>query len=304
MDQRLFPSDVVDRFPNPFPPPFADAWGDDEYGLWTEFEILASGENGAVVQRLRWIEPETFWMGSPEDEPERSSNEGPRHPVTISRGFWLADTACTQGLWQAVTGTNPSWFKGAERPVDQVRWRDVQDFLRRLEGLLPGCRADLPTEAEWEYACRAGTETPFSFGATISPEEVNYDGNRPYAGGAKRQDRGQTVTVKSLPANSWGLYEMHGNVWEWCADGLRTYDGEPQIDPRGPEDAERFRAYRGGSWFDYAGNARSANRNAHPSGIAIRDQGFRLCLRSIRPGRERGRPGGPAGRAAGGRPPR
>ena len=103
----------------------------------------------------------------------------------------------------------------SERPVEQVSWDDVQDFLRKLEALLPGCIAGLPTEAEWEYACRAGSDTPFSFGANITSAVVNYDGNYPYAGGEKGLYRHETVPVKSLPPNAWGLYEMHGNVWEW-----------------------------------------------------------------------------------------
>lgn len=275
---------------------------DARFGVFADVSLAT--KHGNATQRLRWIEPGTFLMGSPEDEPERESDEGPQHPVTISKGFWLADTACMQGLWQAVMGGNPSRFDDPEQPVESVSWHDVQEFLRRLEALLPGCHADLPAEAEWEYACRAGTTTPFSFGERIATEEVNYNGNYPYADGTTEQYRRETVPVKSLPPNPWGLYEMHGNVWEWCADGLRTYDGEPQVDPRGPEDAETPRAYRGGCWIFSAGIARSACRDADPLGFAYSNRGFRLCLRSIEPGQLQGRPGGPAERAASGRPPR
>jgi formylglycine-generating enzyme required for sulfatase activity len=275
------------------------------FGLDARFGVFAdvavTTEHGRATQRLRWIEPGMFPMGSPDDEPERSDGEGPRHAVTITKGFWLADTACTQALWRAVMGDNPSWFKGDERPVEQVSWNDVEGFLRRLEGLLPGALADLPTEAEWEYACRAGTTTPFSFGATITTDQVNYDGNFPYAGGAKGAYRKETVPVKSLPPNPWGLYAMHGNVWEWCADGVRTYDDAPQVDPRGPEGEEAPRVRRGGSWGDYARWVRSAVRFAAPPGDASVYLGFRLCLRSIEPGP--GRPTGPAERAPGRRPP-
>ena len=289
-------------YPDHFPPPFADAWGDDEYGLWAEFHLPPAGPDRPVIQRLRWIEPGTFRMGSPEDEPERLDWEGPRHLVTLSHGYWLADTACTQALWRAVLGDNPSQFTGdPERPVEQVDWRRVQDFLRALEGLLPGVRADLPTEAEWEYACRAGTETPFSFGATITPEQVNYDGNYPYVDGAKGQYRKTTEPVKSLPANPWGLYEMHGNVWEWCADGRRDYTTDPVDDPTGRlAGDDQPRVVRGGSWLGNARLARSAYRDQHEPDYVYSTQGFRLCLRSIKPGPDTGRAVGAAPMGRGG----
>ena len=281
-------------------PPFTNTllqFGMDEFGLWAEFNLATA--QGSATQRLRWIEPGSFLMGSPEEEPMRESDEGPRHAVTLTQGFWLADSACTQALWLAVMGANPSYFKdNPENPVEQVSWNDVQTFLRKLEERLPGCKAALPTEAEWEYACRAGTGKPFSFGAQITPEQVNYDGNYPYAGGEKGQYREKTVPVKSLPPNAWGLYEMHGNVWEWCADGQRKYDGQPQIDPTGPvpeQGQDTPPALRGGSWISSARWARSAYRSASPPGIALRSWGFRLCLRSIEPSPATGQPGGRGG---------
>lgn len=227
-------------------------------------------------------------MGSPEGEPARRKNEGPRHRVTLTRGYWLADTACTQALWQAATGANPSDFRGdPQRPVENVSWRDVQEFLGLIGERLPGCLASLPTEAQWEHACRAGTETAFSFGSRIRPEQVNYDGNFPYAGGEKGRFREETVAVKILPPNPWGLYEMHGNVWGWCADGRRGYEPAPCLDPKGPgaEDPEAPRDARGGSWLDFAWRARSAYRDAIPPGYRLGRLGFRFCLRSIDPGR-------------------
>jgi len=279
---------------------------DAAFGVYADLTV-ATGHRRAT-QRFRWIEPGRFRMGSPEDEPERFGNEGPRHWVTLTQGFWLADTACTQALWQAVTGANPSRFTGnVARPVERVSWDDVQGFLRRLEDLVPGCRADLPTEAEWEYACRAGTESPFSFGRQITPEQVNYGGSHPYAGRARGLGGGETVPVRSLPPNPWGLYEMHGNVWECCADGLRPYDSEERVDPRGPDLADRqeepHRALRGGSWFGWARNARSADRGAYrPLGLARDSQGFRPCLRSVESGQDRNGPEGPAEGAPGGHP--
>lgn len=288
------------RFPKPFPPPFASAWGDDGFGLWAEFRLETSGGE-PVAQTLRWIEPGAFLMGSP----QRLDNEGPRHPVTISRGFWLADSACSQALWLAVMGDNPSRFKDApQQPVENVSFHVVQTFLQRLQDLLPDCQADLPSEAEWEYACRAGTATPFSFGSQITPEQVNYHGKFPYAGGEPGEYRGKTVAVKSLPANLWGLYEMHGNVWEWCRDGQRTYGGQAQVDPVGliEHRGEEPRCVRGGSWDDYAWWSRSAFRYAFQPGIAGSTLGFRFCLRSIQPGQETGGPGGTPGRASGASP--
>ncbi len=272
------------RFPDPFPPPFASAWGDDEFGLWIDIILPPSEFGASVSQRLRWIEPGTFLMGSPDDEAERFYNEGPRHPVTITKGFWLAETVCTQEFWQTLLGNNPSRFThDPQNPVEQVNWNEVQAFLRQLESRLQGCHVGLPTEAEWEYACRAGTDTPFSLGKQITPEQVNYNGDFPYAGSQKGLNREQTVPVKSFQANHWGLYEMHGNVWEWCADGQRNYDAEAKQDPVGPVDEgeKARRVVRGGSWIRYAGWTRSAKRETYHLNATRHYLGFRICLRSI-----------------------
>ena len=166
-------------FPDPFPPSWASDWGEDDYGLWMALTL------DDVRQVFRWIAPGRFVMGSPEDEPERYDDETP-HEVTLSRGYWLADTACTQAMWQAVMGENPSRFRDdARNPVENVSWNEVQAFIGELEKRVPGLTARLPSEAEWEYACRAGTTTPFSFGEDLTPERVNYDGNYPYAGGKR-----------------------------------------------------------------------------------------------------------------------
>ena len=195
-----------------WPKPF----GEDDYGLYVDVTVKN------VSQRFRWLEPGSFWMGSPEHEPEREwSGEGTEtlHPVTLSLGFWLADTTVTQAFWWAVMGNNPSYFTDdLNNPVEQVSWHDAQAFIDKLNQLLPGLSLQLPSEAQWEYTCRAGTNTPFSFGDNINTEQVNFDGNYPYAGAAKGLYREKTLPVKSLPANPWGLYQMHGNVWEWCAD--------------------------------------------------------------------------------------
>jgi formylglycine-generating enzyme required for sulfatase activity len=250
-------------------PSWADDYGRDAYGLYAGCRIQG------VYQRMRWISPGEFVMGSPQDEAERLDEET-QHRVIVSRGFWLADTTCTQALWQAVMGENPSGFQGAERPVEQVSWDDVQGFIARLNTLVPEGGFRLPTEAEWEYACRAGTTTPFWFGAQITPEQVNYDGNYPYASGERGLYRRETVEVKALPCNGWGLYQMHGNVWEWCQDWLGAYPGGAVIDPVGPAEGED-RVLRGGSWIVDGRHARSAQRDANLPGVRIDDVGFRLA---------------------------
>ncbi len=263
-------SDVPSVLPSEFPAPWASDWGEDiHHGLWMSFQYRG------VRQQLRWIPPGTFMMGSPEGEAERSSSET-QHQVTLSQGFWLADTTCTQALWQAVMGENPSHFRGAERPVEQVSWEDAQRFLERLNVVLSDGAFRLPTEAEWEYACRAGTTTPFWFGLQITPEQVNYNGKYPYAGGPTGLYRAETVPVQALPCNRWGLYQMHGNVWEWCQDWYGDYTSDAVIDPVGP-DTGGPRVLRGGSGFDFGRLVRSAQRHAHPPGYRSHDLGFRLA---------------------------
>jgi formylglycine-generating enzyme required for sulfatase activity len=277
------------------PPSWAMAYGVDDYGLYADWSVQG------VVQRMRWIRPGEFQMGSPADEPERYDAET-QHAVLLTRGFWLAATACTQALWQAVMRSNLSRFKGAERPVQQVGWQDVQGFLERLNALVSGGAFRLPTEAEWEYACRAGTTTPFWFGKQITPEQANYDGNYPYNNGPQAQYRQETVPVQALPCNGWGLYQMHGNVWEWCQDRYDNYAtataATPAVDPSGPAAGE-FRVLRGGSWFYYGRYVRSASRLAGRPGSRDDNIGFRLArgqgVKQVGPearveSREQGRP--------------
>ena len=294
--------DDTARRPPEFPPPWASAWGDDRFGLWAELQVKT------VVQRLRWIEPGVFWMGSPEEDMNKDSEEAPRHRVRLAVGFWLVDTACTQAMWLAVLDAekNPSHFRDdSELPLESVSFDDVARFLHRLKAeFTEGCSAELPSEAEWEYACRAGTETAFAFGDTITPQQVNYDGNHPYGNAAKGLYRERTVPVKALQANRWGLYQMHGNVWEWCDDFGRDYgrnDAETVVadgfvlDPAGQRGSgpEAHRAVRGGSWFDGARLARSAFRGALQRGDRSERLGFRFALRSTSPGPAK--PAGPEG---------
>ena len=262
--------------PVEFPAAWASDWGEDTYGLWMSFCYRG------VRQQLRWIMPGEFLMGSPPSEAQRENDET-QHRVRLTQGFWLADTTCTQALWQAVMGDNPSYFQGAEQPVEQVSWQNVQDFLGRFNAMVSGQGFRLPTEAEWEYACRAGTTTPFWFGSQITPEQVNYDGNYPYGGGKKGLDRGETVAVKALPCNGWGLYQMHGNVWEWCQDWYAPYTTAAAataevaaVDPVGPAWGS-WRVIRGGSWFGNGWVARAATRRSDVPRFRVHDRGFRLA---------------------------
>ncbi|WP_372369707.1 formylglycine-generating enzyme family protein [Candidatus Uabimicrobium sp. HlEnr_7] len=236
-------------------------WGRDEYGLWMAFTYKN------VRQVMRWITPGTFMMGSAETEEGRCENEV-QHQVSISKGFWLGETVCTQELWQAVIGDNPSEFKGDKNPVECVSWHDCNAFMEKLNEEVLELELCLPTEAQWEYACRAGTMTAFSFGESITASQVNYD-----------ETVRATVEVKSFPCNNWGLYEMHGNVWEWCNDWYDKYDISITTDPIGATSGSE-RVVRGGSWCDFTEDARSAyHLGFHPE-VFIYALGFRFALRS------------------------
>lgn len=256
-------------FPKEFPESWASDWGKDEYGLWMAFTYKG------VRQAFRWCEPGTFLMGSPLNEPQRSEDEL-QHEVTLTKGFWIADTPVTQALWQVVMGENPSHFRGEERPVENVSWDDAQAFIDKMNGLKAELKLCLPTEAQWEYACRAGTTTPFSWGDQIDSTLVNFDGNYPYNNGRHSELREQTVEVKALPCNNWGLYQMHGNVWEWCQDWYFAYLSMPVPDPHGAESGVR-RVLRGGSWLNIGRHCRSADRHSYDPPHRYDGIGFRLA---------------------------
>lgn len=250
------------RAPAEFPPPWASAWGDDPYGLWADIAILG------VVQRMRWIEPGEFIMGSPRKEDGRDFEAGPPHRVVLSDGIWLADTLCSQALWQtAMDGGNPSHFEGAHLPVERVTWDEVQDFLSVVNTLHPDTvHCELPTEAQWEYACRADTDTAYSWGDEADPSRANLPGSV-----------SKTTPCKEYPPNPWGLYDMHGNLFEWCADSPRIYRDHTVIDPHGGTEG-KVRVMRGGSWLDAAGLGRSAARLDEPHDRRAKDVGFRFVL--------------------------
>lgn len=251
--------------------PWQRSLGRDGHGVFCDVSI------GRLTQTFRYIPPTTFLMGSPEGMAH--SDEHPQHLVTITHGYWLSDTPCTQALWQAVMGgKNPSHFgQGADaddRPVDSVSWEGAQAFLAKFNALLPpGCAAELPTEAEWELACRAGTTTAYSWGDESDSTEANMS----------ESGIGETTPVKRYPPNPWGLYDMHGNVWEWCADRRRTYEGRSEVNPCGVAGGGGQRVVRGGSWYLDANWARSAFRYRFEPGRRNHFQGFRFLLRSQSP---------------------
>lgn len=254
------------QMPAVFPDRFAVEWGDDEHGIFQSFAV------GHIVQRMRWIAPGKFLMGSPKHEVGRSDDET-QHLVELTHGYWLADTPVTQALWEAVMRTNPSRFKGTHHPVDTVSWDDAQEFLVRLNEMIPGLDARLPTEAEWEHACRAGTTTATWVGDLeneIADPRLNpiawYQANA----------RDTTHSVAQKQANPWGLYDMLGNVWEWCADRYAAYDAAHVRDPASP-DMGANRVLRGGGWLETARLVRAAHRRARRSDFRRDYVGFRLA---------------------------
>ncbi|MCR5162727.1 MAG: formylglycine-generating enzyme family protein [Thermoguttaceae bacterium] len=220
-----------------------------------------------------WCPPGSFLMGSPEREKERSSSEI-LHEVTLTRGFWMLQTPVTQKMWESVMGSNPSCFKGADRPVETVSWSDCLSFCEKLSGKI-GMKISLPTEAQWEYACRAGTTTPFHFGSALDGLDANCDGSRPYGWSKEGLSLEETTQVKRHSPNAWGLCDMHGNVYEWCQDWSGDYPSEPAVDPAGPESGSRS-VCRGGSWCSYAVDCRSASRSEFSEGSRIDCLGFRI----------------------------
>jgi uncharacterized protein (TIGR02996 family) len=223
-----------------------------------------------------WIWPGTFLMGSPRDELERSWHEA-QHRVTLTQGFWIGTAPVTQDQWKAVTGSNPSIFRGQrDLPVVGVSWDDCQEFCTKLSQRT-GWTCRLPTEAEWEYTCRAGTTTPFHFGATLPTSQANYNGNYPYPGDSKGIYRQKSMPVGSFPANAWGLVDVHGNVLEWCADRYGACPPSDSTDPQGAE-IGRERVLRGGSWISGAGYCRSAFRISNAPAQRLKIYGCRVCV--------------------------
>ncbi|WP_366525040.1 bifunctional serine/threonine-protein kinase/formylglycine-generating enzyme family protein [Acaryochloris sp. IP29b_bin.137] len=261
-----------------------------------EFEVVSVDEVGDITNRKReraeffteeldsgntlemvLIPGGTFTMGSPSSELGTGDDEGPQHEVTVP-SFYLGKYQVTQAQWEAIMGSNPSNFKGANQPVENVSWEDAVEFCQKLSQE-SGKDYRLPSEAEWEYACRAGTTTPFYFGETITPALANYNDTFTYGSGPKGDYRKQTTEVGSFPPNVFGLYDMHGNVDEWCQDHWhKNYDGAPTdgsawID-KNDNDSRRIR--RGGSWFYNPRYCRSASRSRSRPDFRADNIGFRV----------------------------
>ncbi|MFO0878876.1 MAG: SUMF1/EgtB/PvdO family nonheme iron enzyme [Gemmataceae bacterium] len=248
----------------------------------------------AVEMSLVLLPPGWFFMGSPFSESYHSPDEGPVHEVHLTRPFYLARYPVTQGQFTQVMGYNPSHFfaegplpyyrlvdvNTSNYPVDSVEHAEAVEFCARLSALPQekklGRRYRLPTEAEWEYACRAGTTTPFWFGDSATSSQANFDGNYPYGGAPQGSYLKRTCPVGTYRPNAFGLHDLHGNVWEWCADWFEEdyYRNSPREDPPGPPRGEGH-VLRGGAWIDASWHCRSADRSAYE---ALHYVGFRVAV--------------------------
>ena len=234
-----------------------------------------------------YIFPGSFMMGSPSGESGRDSDET-QHRVTLSKGYYMQTTEVTQGQWERVMGNNPSKFTncGDNCPVEQVSWEDCQEFIRKLNGMEGANKYRLPTEAEWEYAARAGSRTRYFWGDDATCSRMMYE-NDPGSSEDKCVDyfrsRGltpdSTAPVKRFSPNAWGLYDMHGNVWEWCQDWKGDYPSGSLMDPTGPS-SDSYRVFRGGGWYGVARYCRSADRGRYEPGARDDDLGFRVAFSS------------------------
>ncbi|MBQ9126455.1 MAG: formylglycine-generating enzyme family protein [Thermoguttaceae bacterium] len=230
-------------------------------------------EIAGVEFPFRYCPPGTFTMGSPASEAGFLAFWETPHKVTLTRGFWTLETPVTQGMYKAVDGSNPSAFKFGKRfPVENVSWWHCQAFLEALERLNvapTGFAFRLPWEAEWEYACRAGTSTAYYWGDA-------WDDDRANCGGCQNRDAAPSA-VGRYDANPWGLFDMSGNVAEWVADWEGEYDAAPQIDPTGPESG-KYRVTRGGEWMGLVEDCRSGARSACGAEARSMSIGFRIVL--------------------------
>ncbi|MEZ6065447.1 MAG: formylglycine-generating enzyme family protein [Planctomycetaceae bacterium] len=245
--------------------------------------------------KFRWCPPGAFTMGSPSNEPDRSATSEEQVSVTFTCGFWLGQFEVTQSEWQRVLGTTlvqqrdnfdsslPLYGEGPQRPMYYVNHHEATEFCAQLThqeqaaGRLPtGWEYRLPTEAQWEYACRAGATTATFFGNSLASTQANFNGNVPYNGGATGTFAGGTTDVGSYPENAWGLHDMHGNVWEWCADWYADKLPGGQ-DPSGPFSQASYRVFRGGGWDSRGQGCRAAYRDWNSPSHRFVNLGFRVA---------------------------
>ncbi|NES03575.1 MAG: SUMF1/EgtB/PvdO family nonheme iron enzyme [Okeania sp. SIO2F4] len=257
-------------------------WSGMPPAIFQQIKSFTEDLGSGVILEMVAIPEGTFIMGSPENEEGRFDSESPQHEVTL-QPFYMSKYPITQNQYQAIMGKNPSGFKGGNRPVECVSWYDATEFCQKLSQKT-GKNYRLPSESQWEYACRAGTTTPFYFGKTITSELVNYNGNYTYGNASKGKYRQQTTNVGSFPPNAFGLYDMHGNVWEWCADDWhKNYKGAPIDGSAWVENSEKkhLTVMRGGAWFLIPDICRSAIRsNSNWRVNHINAVGFRVVCDS------------------------
>jgi formylglycine-generating enzyme required for sulfatase activity len=272
-----------------------DAFRSVTQGIQFVAEQIQKDQQGVSLDMVA-IPGGTFLMGSSKDEIGYRESEEPQHEVTI-QPFFMSKTPITQAQWRAVAELDPverelepdpASFKGDDRPVEKVSWLDATEFCARLSRL-SGRDYRLPTEAEWEYACRAGTTTPFAFGETLTGELANYASDEVFAQEEKGEWRQETTPVATFPPNAFGLYDMHGNVWEWCEDHWHSnYEGVPPTDGSAwlfsdeGESSDRTRMLRGGSWGDSPRNCRSACRLVINPDARYFNDGFRVVCSAAR----------------------
>ncbi|HYG74397.1 MAG TPA: SUMF1/EgtB/PvdO family nonheme iron enzyme [Planctomycetota bacterium] len=228
-----------------------------------------------IILELVPIPEGRFVMGSPHDE-EGHNDDEIQHDVIISKPYYLGRVPVTQAQWERVMGSNPSYFRGPQLPVEMVSWFEAALFCEELFNRF-GKPFRLPTESEWEFACRAGTRTAFHTGSTITTDNANFDGKFTYANGATGITRWKTTDVGTFRPNAWGLHDMHGNVWEWCSDWYGEYGTATATDPQGPSKGD-IRILRGGSWFHGPADCRSAQRDALDPGRRHSPYGFRVAM--------------------------
>ncbi len=258
-----------------------DAQGKESNRRAGQAEFFAEDLGNGITLEMVKIPGGSFSMGSPETEKERDIDESPQHTVNVP-SFFIGKFAVTQAQYQAVMESNPARFKGEKRPVEKVSWNDAVEFCNKLSQQT-GRTYRLPSEAEWEYACRAGTTTPFHFGETITSALANYNASYIYQSESKSEYRRQTTEVGTFPPNAFGLYDMHGNVWEWCQDLWHDSYQEAPNDGRAwlSENKELPRLVRGGSWFNNSWLCRSATRSFYVAGRRSYYVGFRVvCVAS------------------------